>query len=165
VAVSRSPEAPYSVSLAEAIAGAVTAVDSSSVNFTVTGNSVDGYVITAVVLPDVVTPAANPTLDIVGAKVNAPISYDTGTREFGLALSSDAGNALALGADDGLWVGSWLTGVVSSTAPLQVNLDGGALGVAAAALPSYTPVLADPVALLARGGPDNVYLVLGLAPA
>lgn len=263
---------PYVIALAGAIATVLNVGDTATVNLTRTGDGSAGnpYVITAAVIDGTVTPATNPTLDIVGAKVTAPLEYAAGPREIGLKISADPGNNLSTGTDDGLHAaavatipdlisgdadnqlvqgsddalfvpppgggGAWLlaeitvvptegafsltgdipggpTGVtiirpaslpppnvgdqvyvapppagetnyvmvgndsnpyywrravIADDAPLTIDFNdyiGAATGVlAAVAMPSYTPVVSDVVAVITRGGPNYNYLILGLAP-
>ena len=102
-----SADVPYVVGLADAVATSLEVVDSGTINLALTGTGAPGtpYSLTGEVIDGTVTPAANPTLDLVGAKVIDPLSYDTGTREIGLGISDDAGNAVALGTDGKLFVG------------------------------------------------------------
>jgi hypothetical protein len=59
----------------------------------------------------------------------------------------------------------WLTGTVTATSPLTVDLDNGQTGVVAVAyMPGYTPTLSDVVTVIAQGGADDNFLILGLAP-
>lgn len=260
---------PYVVSLSGALATDLGVSDTASLNLTVTGDGSAGnpYVVSGVVPDGVVVPHTNATLDLVGAKVATGLAFNPTTRETSVAVSGDAGNALALGDDGGLFtptpeaanistdpdntlvlgtdtklfvpppppagggggylraevasivdqftlladidggalgqsvsrpadvplpapgdfifvmppdgvttpayflmVGSvasyrgWTTAGVSSLSPLKVDVVGGPANVAADAMPGYTPVLGDNVAVLQRGGPNNAFLILGLAP-
>lgn len=95
----------------------------------------------------------------------APLRYDTDARSLGLALSGAAGNTLALAADGGLYVpppaagGGTLSltfGVVATTSPLTVTIDG--TPVAAERIQEHSYSAGDPVWVLVSG---SLRLVIG----
>lgn len=99
--------APYTIAAEDRAATALGVSDTDTVTLALTGTGTAGdpYEITGDVPDGAVTPAAAPTLDLVGAKAGDGLRYDTGTRVTSVAISADAGNTLALGGDAGLFVG------------------------------------------------------------